>query len=613
VTYQHVNMVHYRGFVWLPLMLAAGIRLGRGARSWRNFALLGFASLASATAGNLQDFFLSALTFAVVCSADVLTSAEPGKVRRLGTVLLCFGVLGLVAAPAYLPYLVSLKDGNLASVGGGARCLWSLPSSRMNTWLMPAVNGRLWTQPLLEGFQTTDHQPDFPTAGFMLLVLGAVLLMRHWRELPPARRRMMVVLATFFAVCLAKIVHPPIFDGCASLPLVSGLRFTKYVLHNHVTAALLAALALESLLSLEVARRRRTWLLTGAVTVVLLGGFALLVAWLPQWHGPDAGNPVGRGILVAWAASLALAGVMWAALWRRSRVPWEALVLAILVQAVLVRPNGYKAVHPEPRLPHPALAEVENVRGKRLLTSVLANSNLLWRFEDVGVFDPIHSRALSEFLQRDFTLHHPAFHIQVSGAPLALSPRQLDALRFLGVQAIQPDLLQPGSGLPVGTGMVPLEGALPRAFVLSEAKAAEAEAHCAANDLSAALAVIHRAQEGREPLTAEVRTNGLRVSGPGLPERHVLVVAQAYTTSWSYQGQRGQKFCGLYPSWTVEGGAESVRVLRYWPRGLTPALGLSAFALVALVGWILFLRRGSGSASGGARREAPSEVRQEAA
>ncbi|MET0403609.1 MAG: hypothetical protein ABW123_14450, partial [Cystobacter sp.] len=53
------------------------------------------------------------------------------------------------------------------------------------------------------------------------------------------------------------------------------------------------------------------------------------------------------------------------------------------------------------------------------------------------------------------------------------------------------------------------------------------------------------------------------------------------------------KFCGMFPSWNVGPGQAQVWNVRYWPRGLTPALILCAVALVAFLVAATFARRQS--------------------
>jgi hypothetical protein len=267
------------------------------------------------------------------------------------------------------------------------------------------------------------------------------------------------------------------------------------------------------------------------------------------------------------------------------------LVLAILVQAVLCRPNGYSGYPRQPPATAPALARWGDSRGLRLMTTTLANSNLIWNQEEVGVFDPILNRALSEFMMRYFPVYNSGFHMQVSEVPLALSPTQFDVLRFMGVEALEAAAFQMPGQVPVDNGLSRVPDPLPRAFLLSTAAAAEADARCAANDIPGAVSIIQADLAGRGGLAVSMRTNGLRLRGSATGAHPLLVVNQAYSTSWNHEGQRGRKFCGMFPSWSVAAGNEQVWNVRYWPRGLTPALILSAFALVAFLAAAVFSRR----------------------
>jgi len=59
VTYANINLVHYRGFVWLPWMMGFATQIAHGDLRRRNRFFLFAALLCGITAGNIQDFAFS--------------------------------------------------------------------------------------------------------------------------------------------------------------------------------------------------------------------------------------------------------------------------------------------------------------------------------------------------------------------------------------------------------------------------------------------------------------------------------------------------------------------------------------------------------------------------
>jgi hypothetical protein len=184
VTFAHANMVHYRGFAWLPLMLWGGVRLARGESKALPALTLALATLCAGTAGNIQDFLLSGLTTGLMVSGEALRSRQrKGWLLACGCLLLGMGL----ASPAFIPYLASLKAGNLSSVADSPRCLLSTPPAYFATWLMPGIAGSVTVHLVTPFFH--DRQPDFSTVGFLLLCAGLVLAAARSAVLEPGERK----------------------------------------------------------------------------------------------------------------------------------------------------------------------------------------------------------------------------------------------------------------------------------------------------------------------------------------------------------------------------------------------------------------------------------------
>jgi hypothetical protein len=584
-------MVHFRGFAWLPLMLWGAIRVARGGGArWPALVLVGATAL-SATAGNLQDCFMSLLTTAGVGTAEAVRS-------RRWTGLLGVGMglgLGLaLASPAILPFLASMREGNLSSVGQAPRCLLSTPPVYFTSWLMPGIAGTQ-TMQFVQPY-VYDRQPDFTTVGFFLLCVGWVLALGRGGALSRGERGMLFFLSGLLALFLLKLLNVPPFTLCERVPFLSGVRFTKYCLHNAVLAGLIAAIAAQGLTRLPVEERRRVLLRAGAVLGVCLLALGLYVAFGDWKFNTSVRTWRTRAIVAMWGVSLLTVGLFLAVMARarRSGRAWLGLAVLFVGQALLLRPTGFFAARPT-RVPSTEALREAGASGRRVSAGMGANTNLFFGYEEVGLFDPIHNRAFGDFMRAHVDLHSPEFHVQPSRTPAELSPRQLDALRLMGVELVErrgaPATLA-GFRASAWPELMELEGTLPRAFVLAPEVADQADARCRAGDLAGALEVI-RAGLG-PPVARRAEVNHVELSGVA-PGR--LVVSQAFSTAWHLDGAPGTPFCGLFPSWPISSARERV-VVAYWPPGLSLALRLSlAAALVVGLGAIaLHLRQRRGAA-----------------
>lgn len=88
VSYQNVNMVHFRGFVWLPWMLACVRGVLSGTRSPIGIGITGLigVTFCSLTAGNLQDAFVSLVVTGFVGLVELVgTTRNPAGVAGVGS------------------------------------------------------------------------------------------------------------------------------------------------------------------------------------------------------------------------------------------------------------------------------------------------------------------------------------------------------------------------------------------------------------------------------------------------------------------------------------------------------------------------------------------------
>jgi hypothetical protein len=230
----------------------------------------------------------------------------------------------------------------------------------------------------------------------------------------------------------------------------------------------------------------------------------------------------------------------------------------------------------------------------RVLTWLQANQNLFTGVESVCVFNPVLNRRFAAVFPVWFSTFGQACDLQIDHQQGELTARHVNALRLLGVRAIYGfDVAVQDGVTRAKNGVSEVEGALPRMFLLREEDYVAIESSWGKVPLEATLAAL-RAAIGTRALAVTIGTRSIAFQAPE-SFRGRLVANQAFSRAWTYAGREGQPFCGLFPSWKVdlEGGA-SAHEIKYWPRGLTPALWIAcAGVLVGLVGLIRAGRRRS--------------------
>ena len=234
-----------------------------------------------------------------------------------------------------------------------------------------------------------------------------------------------------------------------------------------------------------------------------------------------------------------------------------------------------------------------------MLTSLPPNQNALIGIESISLFDPVHLRRIHRFYPTAFRVENAGFSLHAQSHDGGLDDRELDAARFLGAQAVHGHALATTRGVwAVGEGLHVLEGALPRAYMLTREAVERIDATAGLVAIGETLLAIQSELTSAAAVTGfEFGPRGLSFHVPG-PCDGVLVVAQAYARSWRMNGLPPQPFANLLCAWDLK-LAEPARVeVDYWPPGLNLALLLvgagSALALFASV-WI-FGARAQGNA-----------------
>jgi hypothetical protein len=591
-TYHNVNMVHFRGYAWLPWMLLGAVHIARRSRPVVAGAVLVGATVGAVTAGNLQDGLMSLGVVTAIGGAEALLAPVGTRARALAAVATGLAVALAIAAPASVPYLASVAEGNLASMGSAPRCLASGPLDYYFTWVLPRALGT--SQIPFRRALLHDQQPDFTTTGFLLLCMGLVLLVAP-RLGPRGRERaMLAVLFGVLALFVLKFTNVWPLTLCASVPLVSGIRFTKYCLQQAVVAAMILAIAAEHATRLAPEDRRR---LLGRALLPFGAAVAALLWWMwrsEDWHFQGFGSRAFSHLAKAWGASIVTVPLFALLVFLRRRPAWIAAATLFVVQAALVLPTGYWRPYPERAVSAEGLRHPEVAAEHRVASNLLANTNLFFGIEDVAVFDPVLNGALHRFLTTHFEVRNPAFQLQFDTRLTSLTPPRVAALRLVSVDLVEigadasPSPPFAASDFP---GLARLEGTLPRVYIVDPASAAGADASCAEGRLADAVEELAAAAR-RGPALREIRdVNRVLVENGGGPAEGVLVLSRAHTTAWRLGGATPAALCGVLSTWPVSLRGGDRLIVEYRPPGLALALRIAAVGAAALLAYLLLLRR----------------------
>jgi hypothetical protein len=173
VTYQHIDMVHYRSLAWLPLALAAAVRMARGTGGRGTLVLFVIAHVAALTAGALQEVFVSSVAIGCVFALELAAAPapRPARLARLASMALAAASSSLVGLVSIVPYLEARRLGDLFTAAAPGRSTQGLAPDGLPTLLVPHVNG-FWPYMMHEGFGTWIT--DFSASGCLFVLVAVV-------------------------------------------------------------------------------------------------------------------------------------------------------------------------------------------------------------------------------------------------------------------------------------------------------------------------------------------------------------------------------------------------------------------------------------------------------
>ncbi len=586
IVYQHIDMVHFRSFAWMPLGLAAAVRIARGEGRTLDAIVFVASRVCAITAGALQGAFVTSLAIGAVFLIELWRA--PGSVKPRVRRVLDFSLLAvastLIALPAVLPYLAARANGDLFTQAMPDRSVTPLDGDALLSLLLPHVHGQY--PYFLRPERSIRWMSNFATVGVFFIVLGfvAVALRRN-----SPRRAVFLAVAGVTTLALLKIQHFAVFDFFQYLPFLNEILFTKYHSALFVLFGILGVLGLEGLLQAPARERGMLVARSSVVMVLILGAMTVYIMTSPLWVSLADVPPTSRNEqIVAHAGSIGALVVASLVLCWPGRYGLVVLAIAVIAQATLVSPNGWLKRLPRYWTPMEAKQLVAKDVPERVLTNIHPNQNLMQDIESIGVFDPVHLLRVHKLYARVFNLDNPGFSLHPVMIDGHVNERDLDLARLLGVTRIHGYLVDPKLGVrPFAHGVYGLHGTLPRAFVLSREAFARINALTTRQPIRWTLSLIRSELEnGAGAHLTRVDTNGIVVTADRDIDG-VLVVLQAYSQAWSFEGRPGMPFFSMLSAWDVQAEEGDVLEFDYWPPGLTLSLWIAALG-AALAGFAVW-------------------------
>ena len=588
-TYLNTNMVHFRGFVWLPLMLFSAVNIARGSPKnsllKKDFILLFVATLASATAGSIQDFIMSFGVTIIVFGAEYIFT----KRKCLKNVILFLSGMfssAMIGMIAILPFFISKVDGNLFANIGAHRALQSVDFTYMSTWIIPKIKGVFPGQLFITG-PHQQIQPDFPTVAVFLVIIAVLLLFLNKKiNKEQVRTGFLISLLSFSILALLKAAHLPIFDFIQHIPLLNSLKFAKYNLFIVVLLGIVIAAGLNYFTIITKKQRRK-------ITAMALIIISLMVIGVVFYFSSNSNVDLSiilqdstkaelMRTYVASGLTLILTAIL---LFCYPKRVWIYLILIFIAHSALIHPGGYYERQKE-YTPQFDVEKIELEKPRVLSSSTHTNQSLLYDFESIGVWDTIFNKSFREFMMTHFDMNSPKLVIQPDSKDI-LTLQQIDVLRLLGVNVIQGHGIENNLNLrnnpklkKISIDLYEVMNPVPRIFMLFNKEYEEITSN---SEITYIVEKINAVTQYRPGINiTHVGANSIEFRTETDFEG-MLIANQAFSTNWKLLGKSPEKFQEIFPVWDVSLKANETYKISYWPRGLTYGI------YCALIGFFTFI------------------------
>lgn len=353
VTY-NINMVHFRVFTWTPWLALIVIDLLRGRAAPLRIILLAVFMWCMLSAGNPQEALMDLLAVAVLAVAEMLRT--PCPVKRTLRVIASLTSATLLCAPLVLIYLENIRNGNLFSVSNPIRSESSITWPWMLDFIVPRGGG------FAGNWFRVKAQADMQYAIPVIWLCGLASFGRSLVRCEFSLRSTMWSLALLLAIMtgLAKIVGFGPWSWLQHIPLLNGLRFTKYSVYLVFIMLPLVVIGLNHLIDdggLTKYRDKMSRAAFVSIAVVALFLVAILALLLDKTWIPSRNSPGFLWFTLGVISSLILAVVLpWIFISRR-RMP--LLLVTLCIFSLVTRGDEWPTRKPYPNTNVRTLPEIQ--------------------------------------------------------------------------------------------------------------------------------------------------------------------------------------------------------------------------------------------------------------
>lgn len=592
LSFLEINMVHYRAFVWTPLIAWAAVKILRVAYSKRTILVGVFAITCCLTAGNPQEAFFDVIAVLVFVLAELLRAViESHRIPWRSLFVFSFSLASglLISSPSIYPYLVSKKAGLLNSLATPARSGASLSPEWLTGGIIPYINGAYanYFRPTVISNEELAVFAIHPVFIF-LVIIGIILCFT--RKISLSNKSIFLVFLISGILGISTISSFSLLPSLLTkIPFVNTIRMTKYVNYIYLLISTSGAIALSILINLPLKTRHciTRYALIGFVSIVFLIVFFHLSD--PRWNFDWGSFSSLLQIWIGWAISIII--LVWILLSNSTELNWKLFLFGMILTAFLMRPYGFSNAFPN-HAPFP-VAGVDLSQERILSNADSANTNLLRGYERVEVFDPILNRSFADLMNKNFSVLSGVLHLQLP-KEVILNSNQIALLKLMGVTSIYGYKVTDANAVtPVDKEFLKINDPLPKVFLLKSNQTIEAS--CQVQNYSSALAAT-RSLLVSQPQIVHKSINQVQFelaqAGSG-----TLVSLQAFSPGWSLNGVPASKFCGAFNTWQGTFNANQLYTLRYVPPGLRTAYGFAIAGVILLLIALAFTRPNSGTAA----------------